>query len=102
MFNKLKQFKDIRSRAKTLQDNLAKESVEGSGAWGKAKIFMDGNMKVKTVTLDPSLLANKETCESAVRESVNDAIGKMQKLMATKMKDLGGTDLAKDVQELMK
>ena len=27
MFNKLKQFKDLRSQAKTMQDALAKESV---------------------------------------------------------------------------
>ncbi len=102
MFNKLKQFKDIRSRAKTLQDNLSKESVEGSGGWGKAKIVMDGNMKVKTVTLDPTLFADKAACESAVRDAANDAVGKMQKIMASKMKDLGGTELAQDVQNLMK
>jgi len=102
MFNKLKQFKDIRSRAKVLQDALSKEHVEGSASWGKVKITMDGNMSVKTVEIDPSLLSDKHSCESGIRDAVNDAIGKMQKLMATKMKDLGGTELAQDVQNLMK
>jgi DNA-binding YbaB/EbfC family protein len=102
MFNKLKQFKDIRSRAKAFQDALSQESAEGSGGWGKVKIVMDGNMKAKTVTIDPSLLSNKSACESTVREAMNDAIEKIQKLMASKMKDLGGNDLAKDVQDLMK
>ncbi len=102
MFNKLKQFKDIRSRAKALQDALSQETLEGVGGWGKVKIVMDGNMKAKTVSIDPSLLSNQASCESSVRDAINDAITKIQKMMATKMKDLGGNDLAKDVQDLMK
>ena len=102
MFTKLKQFKDIRSRAKTIQDALAKEKVEGSAAWGKVKVFMDGNQKVLDMTIDPSLLSDGKALSDHVKDAVNDAIQKVQRAMAGKIKDLGGDDLAKDVQGMMK
>ncbi len=102
MFTKLKQFKDIRSRAKTIQDALSKEKVEGSAAWGKLKIFMDGNQKVLDVVIDPSLASDVKALSGHVKDGVNDAIQKVQRTMAGKIKDLGGDDLAKDVQGMMK
>ena len=102
MFTKLKQFKDIRSRAKTIQDALSKEKVEGSAAWGKVKISMDGNQKVMNVAIDSSLLSDGPALAGHVKDAVNDAIQKVQRAMAGKIKDLGGDDLAKDVQGMMK
>jgi nucleoid-associated protein EbfC len=101
MFNKLKQFKDLRSRAKELQDQLEKESAEGSAAWGKIKIVLDGTQKVKSVTLDPSILTDKTALENGIRDAVNDATQKIQRTVALKMKDLGGPDLANEMQELL-
>jgi DNA-binding protein YbaB len=102
MFNKLKQFKDIRSRAKDIQNALAHESTEGTAQWGKIKVVMDGNQKVKTVSVDPSLMNDRKAVEEGMRDAVNDAVVKIQKIMAAKMKELGGDDLAQDVQQLMK
>ncbi len=102
MFNKLKQFKDIRDRAKQIQTALAQEQIEGSGAWGKLKVVMDGNQRIVSVNIDPELLSDKAKIENGVKEAVNDAIEKVQKLMATKLKDLGGLDLAQDMQDMMK
>lgn len=102
MFNKLKQFKDIRDRAKTIQSALADERAEGSAGWGKVKITMDGNQKVISVTIDPETLSDKARLEGLVKDAVNDGIDKIQKILANKMKDLGGLDLAQDMQSLMK
>jgi DNA-binding YbaB/EbfC family protein len=102
MFNKLKQFKDIRSRAKDLQSALGQESAEGSAQWGKIKVVMDGNQKVKSISIDPSLMNDKKSVEEGCRDAVNDAVGKIQKIMASKMKDLGGDELAQDFQKLIK
>ncbi len=102
MFNKLKQFKDIRSRAKVIQDALANERVEGSAAWSKVKVQMDGNQRVLDVSIDPSLMTDAKALGGHVKDAMNDAVAKVQKTMATKLKDLGGDDLAKDVQEMMK
>jgi len=92
MFNKLKQFKDIRDKAKTLQSSLAQEKVEGSAAWGKIKVEMDGNLSVTSVTIDPELLADKAKTESGVKDAVNDAVKRAQRKMAERMKEMGGLE----------
>ena len=56
MFNKLKQFKDLRDQAKQMKDALAQEEAEGSAEWGKVKIKINGNQEVLSVNIDPELL----------------------------------------------
>jgi len=46
MFNKLKQIQDLRHQANQIKNALAQETVEGSGAWGKVKVIMDGNQEI--------------------------------------------------------
>lgn len=89
MFTKLKQFKDLRAKAKTLQSSLAEEKIEASAAWGKIKMVMDGNQEVKSVTVDPELLTNKEKTEIAIKDVVNEAVKKVQKVMAEKLRKDG-------------
>ncbi|MFH1620943.1 MAG: YbaB/EbfC family nucleoid-associated protein [Patescibacteria group bacterium] len=101
MFNKLKQFKDLRDKAKNLQTNLAQEKAEGTAGWGKVKVTMDGNQRVATVTIDPDVMNDKNKLEEMIKEATNDAIGKIQKILSGKLKDLGGLDLAKDLQDMM-
>lgn len=102
MFSKLKQVKDLRSKAKGIQSALAAETAEGSAGWGKVKVTMDGNQKVTSVNIDPSTLHDKPKLEEMVRDAVNDAVLKIQKVASAKLKDLGGLDLAKDLQDMMK
>lgn len=101
MFNKLKQFKDIRDKAKHIQSALAEEKAEGSAGWGKVKIEVNGNQHVVSVNIDPSAMNDKSKLEDMIREATNDAMQKIQKVMATKLKDIGGLDLAKDLQDMM-
>ena len=63
MFNKLKQFKDLRSQAKTMQSALAQESVteEKNGV----KLTLNGNMEIIELTLNPEL--NTENQANAVK-----------------------------------
>jgi len=90
MFTKLKQFKDLRDKAKTLQSSLATEKVEGSAAWGKLKIEMDGNQTVTAVSLaDDLLTGGREKLEAAIKDACNDALKKAQRKMVEKMKASG-------------
>ena len=100
MFNKLKQFKDIRDRAKSIQSSLSKEHAEGSAGWGKVKVTVDGNQRVTSVVIDPSL--ETKDIPGLVKDAANDAMEKIQKILASKMKDLGGLDLAQEMQQMMK
>jgi len=89
MFSKLKQIKDLRDRAKKIQNVLKDVAVEGSGAWGKAKVGMNGNQEVTSVSIDPELLSDKAKAESAVKEAFNDAVKKAHKQMAETMRKSG-------------
>ncbi len=95
MFSKLKQFKDLRDQAKDIQGKLAGESVDVSEQFGKIKMKMDGNQKVTDVVIDEELLdpANKRKLERGLEDAFNSATKKIQKIMASKMKDMGVMDM---------
>lgn len=86
MFSKLKQFKDLRSQAKTMQNALAQETVteEKNGV----KLVLNGNMEVISLTLNENLPKNSQ--EETLKNCFNDAIKRTQRLMAKKMQDMGG------------
>lgn len=91
MFNKLKQFKDLRDQAKTLQNSLATESVDATAEWDKIKVVMNGNQEVTEISIDPSLMTpeNKSKVEKGIADATNKAVKKVQKVMAEKMKSSG-------------
>ena len=86
MFSKLKQFKDLRSQAKLMQDALAQETVteEKNGV----KIVLNGNMEVISITLGEGL--SRQAQEDALKSCFNDAVKRAQRLMAKKLQDMGG------------
>lgn len=86
MFNKLKQFRDLRSQAKTMQDMLAQETIteEKNGV----RIVLNGNMEVVSLTLNGELAKNSQ--EETLKHCFNDALKRAQRLMAKKMQEMGG------------
>ncbi|MBU1684409.1 YbaB/EbfC family nucleoid-associated protein [Patescibacteria group bacterium] len=78
MFNKLKQFKEMRSQAKALQNSLAQESVTVEK--GGVKVVMNGNMEVTFLTVNQEL--SKDSLEGMLVDCINDAIKKTQQIMA--------------------
>lgn len=95
MFSKLKQFKDLRDKAKEMQNVLAQETVHADGAHGKINIMMDGNQQVNALEIDPELVqpGKKEELERSLRETFNSAIKKSQMAMAKKAKEMGKLNL---------
>jgi nucleoid-associated protein EbfC len=90
MFNKLKQFKDMRSQAKDLQGQLAEESTTTNS--GGVSLTMDGNLDIKKIDISADLLNvdKKSKLEKSIIDAYDDAKKKMQRAMATKMKEMGG------------
>lgn len=88
MFNKLKQFKDLRSKAKTLQNALALESVEYEKHGVKA--VMNGNMEITRLTIAPGLAQDR--LQSILTEVINETIKRAQKIMAKKVQEMGGLE----------
>ncbi len=86
MFSKLKQFRDLRSQAKTMQSALSKESVDQEK--NGVKVSLNGNLEITQISLNDSL--SKEEQEKALMSCLNEAIKKTQKIMAKKMQEMGG------------
>ena len=86
MFGKLKQLKDLRSQAKTMQNALSGEKIEMEK--NGVKLVMNGNMEV--TGLEISSDSQKEELAKTIKSLVNDAIKKTQRLMAKKMQEMGG------------
>ena len=86
MFSKLKQFRDLRSQAKTMQDALAQETIteEKNGI----KVVLNGNMEVIDLTINEGL--SKGSQEEALKSCFNNAVKRAQKVMAKKLQDMGG------------
>lgn len=76
IFSKLKQIKDLRSQAKTIQSALSGETIHAEK--GKARIVMDGNFKVLAAEVD-------ETSRDDVKDAINDAVSQVQKILARKV-----------------
>ena len=95
MFNKIKQIKNLRAQAKTMQAALAEIMVVGSSSGRQVMITIDGNQKVQGVKIDDTLA--REKIAEYVKDAFNDASRQLQKELAAKMKDMGGLEAFKDL-----
>ncbi|MBU0597198.1 YbaB/EbfC family nucleoid-associated protein [Patescibacteria group bacterium] len=92
MFNKLKQFKDMRSQAKELQSKLSDESVTVKSAGDKVVMTMDGNLTMTGLAIDEEMLTPdmKNKLQEGIKDAHKNAMSKIQRIMAMKMKEMGG------------
>jgi len=92
MFNKLKQFNDLRKQANVLKSALSEETVEVSN--NAVKIVMDGNQEIKSLNIAKEYLSpdKKSELEKYISEGLAEAIKKVQRKMAMKMQQMGGFD----------
>ncbi len=81
MFGQIKDIYKLKQQAGELQSMLAQETVEAENKG--VKITMNGNQEVLAVEINPEL--SKEDQEKYLCETFNDAIKKVQRLMAQKM-----------------
>jgi DNA-binding protein YbaB len=96
MFSKIKAIKDLRDQAKQMQHAMDQIVADGSAAWGKVKLRMNGNQKILSIEIADELMADKVKLIEALIEAHDDAVKNLQKLMAEQMKNMGG------IQEMMK
>ncbi len=94
VFSKLKQFQDLREQAKKIEDVLSQEKVEVEAAGGQIKLAMNGKQEIVYITIDPGLMQGpKDKLEDNLKRAFNDAIHKVQKVMASKIQGMGGLNL---------
>lgn len=99
MFQKLKQYKDLRNQSKKAQSVLEDVTVHADAVGGKIAIVMDGNQSILSLDIDESLLqlSHKATIEKGVKEAIESATKKIQRAMLQKVKsgELQMPDLSK-------
>lgn len=93
LLSKLNQIKDLKNQAKTLQGQLAQETVtiERNGLI----MTMDGNQKITKLDINPELLTpeKKEKLENIIIDAHEEAIKKVQRLMAEKLRASGNFNI---------
>jgi len=83
MFNKLKQFKDLRSQAKQMQKKMEEETLELSKNGLRIKI--NGSNEILELDISDDLMTDKDKLSKTIRETFKQAVKDMQKRMAKKM-----------------
>jgi len=76
----------LRNKAKSIQGALSEEKITGDRHG--IKISMDGNMSVSAVVLEKEM--TKEELEKKLPDVINETIKKAQRVMAEKMRSMGG------------
>ncbi|MGE5465960.1 MAG: YbaB/EbfC family nucleoid-associated protein [Ignavibacteria bacterium] len=91
MFNKggianlMKQAQQMQENMMKAQEQLAQVEVEGQSGAGAVKIVMTCKHDVKRVTIDASVMDDKEMLEDLIAAAVNDANRRAESTMQEKM-----------------
>ncbi len=92
----LKQAQQMQAEMAKAQEQLANEEVEASAGGGMVKVRMSGDLRLKSIEIDPEAVdpEDAEILADMVMAAVNEAIRQAQEMAATKMGGLtGGLDL---------
>ena len=91
MFNKggiaglMKQAQQMQENMKKAQEQLATIEVEGQSGAGMVKVVMTCQHDIKRVSIDDSVMDDKEMLEDLVAAAVNDAVRRGEALSQEKM-----------------
>ena len=75
----------MQENMKKAQEQLAQMEVEGQAGAGMVKIVMTCAHDVRRVSIDPSVMDDKEMLEDLVAAAVNDAVRRGEALSQVKM-----------------
>jgi nucleoid-associated protein EbfC len=81
----MKQAQMMQENMKKAQEQLAHTEVEGVAGAGMVKVLMTCAHDVRRVTIDPSVMDDKEMLEDLVAAAVNDAVRRGDALSQEKM-----------------
>ena len=81
----MKQAQQMQDNMKKMQDQLATVEVEGQSGAGMVKVLMTCKYDVRRVSIDDSVMDDKEMLEDLVAAAVNDAVRKVEATTQEKM-----------------
>ena len=81
----MKQAQQMQENMKAMQDQLASVEVEGQAGAGMVKVQMTCKYDVRRVSIDASVMDDKEMLEDLVAAALNDAVRKVEATTQEKM-----------------
>ena len=81
----MKQAQQMQENMKRAQEQLATVEVEGQAGGGMVKVTMTCRNDVKRISIDASVMDDKEMLEDLVAAAVNDAVRKAETVSSEKM-----------------
>lgn len=81
----MKQAQQMQENMKKAQEDLARVEVEGQSGAGMVKVLMTCSHDVRRVTIDPSVMDDKEMLEDLIAAAVNDAVRRGEELSKERM-----------------
>ena len=86
----MKQAQQMQENMKKAQEQLAQLEVEGQSGAGMVKVVMTCSHDVRRVSIDPSVMDDKEMLEDLIAAALNDATRRVETLTQEKMGGLAG------------
>jgi DNA-binding YbaB/EbfC family protein len=85
--NPMKALQKMQAEMAMVQEELAQDTVEASVGGGSVKVVMTGDLKVKSIGIDATLIDpdDKAMLEDMIGAAVNEALRMAQDLANTKM-----------------
>ncbi len=83
--NMLKQAQQMQARMQEMQAKLEATLVEGAAGGGMVKVTLSGKGDLKRVSIDPSLMDDREVLEDLIVAAHADAKQKVETAMAEEM-----------------
>lgn len=81
----MKQAQAMQENMRKAQEQLAQVEVEGQAGAGMVKVIVTCSHDVRRVSIDPSVMDDREMLEDLVAAAVNDAIRRGEALSQEKM-----------------
>jgi Uncharacterised BCR, YbaB family COG0718. len=69
---------------------------------GQSQSHYQRYQQVLSVAIEEGAMEDRAKLQDLIKEATNDAISKIQRIMATKLKDIGGLDLASEFGDALK
>ncbi len=89
MGNLMKQAQKMQEEMQKAQQEIAGMEVEGQAGGGMVKVVMNGRHELRSVSIDDSLMDDREMLEDLIAAAVNDAARRIEQESAEKMSGLG-------------
>lgn len=81
----MKQAQAMQENMKKAQEQLAQTEIEGIAGAGMVKVVMTGAHEVRRVSIDPSVMDDREMLEDLIAAAMNDAVRRGEALSQDKM-----------------